>query len=165
VGEEVGALLTMIHFWKEEDYGELEKAKTFSDLVPIALRVIRRMPAPVAMISGPISTGGRGSIEANLHLLSAAVDFAHTKDVSVFDQNPFEDKLQVLKEMTPHEGYCETLLVDFYLPIFESGLISAMYFLPDWQTSTGATWEREQCKRLSIEIKEYPEEWLKELEH
>lgn len=155
----------MIHFWNEEDSNELEEADTFADLVPIALRVIKRMSPPLAMISGPVSTGGRGSIEANLHMLSAAVDLAYAKGHNVFDQNPFEAKLQELKNQCVHEnGYCQELLDHFYKPIFESGAIKRMYFLPDWQTSVGARWERSQCERLGIEALDYPQEWLKELE-
>ena len=154
----------MIHFWKPEDYQELEKAESFSDFLPIALRVIDRMSQPVVMISGPISTGGRGSIEENQHLLSAAVDLAYAKGTSVFDQNPFQlQMLEILKKCT-HDGYCFDLLNDFYKPIFESTKVARMYFLPDWQTSTGAKWEHEQCERLGIEALLYPQEWLRELE-
>ncbi len=154
----------MIHYWQTEDYKELEQATSYAELVPVALSVIKRMPSPVAMLSGPVSTGGRGSIEENLHLLSAAVDLAYAKGVMVFDQNPFESKLHEIKASLPSNGYAQAILDDFYLPIFESRLVSKMYFLPDWQTSTGATWERAQCERLSIEIIEYPPDWLKELE-
>lgn len=155
----------MIHFWDEEDYKELGAADTFASLVPIALRVAGRMTPPIAMVSGPVSTGGRGSIEANLHMLSAAVDLAYEKGHNIFDQNPFEEKLQELKKQCVHaDGYCQELLEQFYRPIFESGVIKKMYFLPAWTTSTGARWERVQCERLSIEILDYPAEWFKELE-
>lgn len=154
----------MIHYWEQEDYRDLEKAQSFSDLVPIALRIIKRMPQPVATVSGPVSTGGRGSIEANLHLLAAAVNQAYAKGISLFDQNPFEARLQELKTKIPYEGYRHDLLDEFYKPVFESGLITRMYFLPDWETSTGARWERAECERLGIEAADYPEEWLSELE-
>ncbi|MDB4992563.1 MAG: hypothetical protein JWL75_808 [Parcubacteria group bacterium] len=154
----------MIHYWEPKDYSDLEKAQSFSDLLPTALRILKRMPQPVAMVSGPITTGGRGSIEENLHLLSAAVQQAHEKGIHMFDQNPFEDKLQEAKAKIVYEGYCQPVLDEFYKPIFESGLVASMYFLPDWQTSTGARWERTECERLGIEIVDYPQEWLTELE-
>ena len=154
----------MIHYWQPEDYAELEKAQTFSDLVPIALRIIKRMPPPVAMISGPVTTGGRGSIEENLHVLSAAVNQVYEKGISLFDQNPFEAKIQEAKTRIVYEGYCQPVLDEFYKPIFESGLVARMYFLPDWQSSTGARWERAECERLGMEIVDYPQEWLTELE-
>lgn len=153
----------MTHFWTEEDYRDLEASQSFGDLVPIACNVIKRMSPPVAIVCGPISTGGRGSIEANRHYLQAAINLAYEKGHHTFDQNPFENKLQQLKLACVHEGYCVHLLEDFYLKVFESGLIHKMYFLPDWQTSTGARWEREVGQRLGIEILDYPAEWLKEL--
>lgn len=153
----------MIHFWESEDYKDLNDAKTFADMVPIAIRVIDRMPDPVRMISGPISTGGRGSIEENLHFFSVTINLLYNTGISVFDQTIFDDVIQDRREKMKHDGYCMPLLEEFYLPIFKTGKIDLMYFLPDWESSFGAKWEREQCKILNIEIKEYPEELLKGL--
>jgi len=154
----------MIHYWKSEDYKALHEAKDFSDLTPIAMRVINRMSQPVVMVLGPISTGGRGSAEENIHLLSAAIDLVYTKGISVFDQNPFDAKMQEFKGKYSSDEYCMELLEDFYEPIYKSGKISLGYFLPDWQTSTGSKWEYEQFKRLGIKTEDFPEEWIKELE-
>ena len=154
---------TMIHYWNSKEHKALHKAKGFSDLLPIALTVIDRMPDPVAMVSGPVSTGGKDSIEANLHLLSAAISLLYDKGISVFDQTPFDDIMQDMKQSWNKKGYCMPLLEDFYKPILESGKIQTVYFLPGWKSSFGAKWEYKQCQKLGIEALSFPQEWLNEL--
>jgi hypothetical protein len=65
---------------------------------------------------------------------------------------PFEDQMQNLKKKFSTEKVVNDILNDFYLPIFKSGVISAFYFMPNWQTSFGAKWEHEEAKKLGIEI-------------
>ena len=48
--------------------------------------------------------------------------------------------------------YDHALLEEFFLPVFESGLVHTFYMLPDWESSTGASWEHVQAQRLSIDI-------------
>ena len=49
-----------------------------------------------------------------------------------------------------------------YRTIFSSGLINKALFLPDWESSKGARWERDLVTELGLEILEYPIEWLEE---
>jgi hypothetical protein len=140
-------------YWNDEDLLALEQADTMPQMLQIALGVLKRMPQPVAQVCGPISTGGRGSILENLVAFNETIVFLQAEGESVFDQMPFEAPMQRVKTTLPKGQYALTLLDDFYLPIFETGLIKKMYFMPDWESSHGAKWEHEQAKRLGIEIK------------
>ncbi len=64
---------------------------------------------------------------------------------------PFEDDMERIYKSDPKlKG--TRLLEEFYLPMFKSGLIKILCFLPGWQNSIGATWEHEQAKKLGIPI-------------
>lgn len=131
------------------DYPEINAALTFEQLCQIALRIVRRLEAPVAMVSGPITTGGLGSIEKNIQRLDQVISELQSGGVSVFNQMAFEDSMQRIKATSYYKGG-NHLLETFYLPIFESGLIQTIYFLPDWQSSYGATWEHAHATRLEL---------------
>ncbi len=70
-----------------------------------------------------------------------------------------------LSDKYPKEnGYYIATLEFFYKKIFESGFINKALFLPGWQDSKGATWERNLAQKLNIIVEEYPEKWLKEID-
>ncbi len=151
----------MIHFWHEQDKKELKVAKSFAQLLPIAIRIIKRMSQPVAMVSGPISTGGLGSVEKNMKFFTLATAVLYKSGVNVFDQTPFDWAMERIKKNTWHKKeYCIPLLEDFYLPLFKNKIIQEVYFLPDWQSSFGAKWEHQQCEKFNIEIHDFPKEIL-----
>lgn len=52
----------------------------------------------------------------------------------------------------PAIGYDHDLLEYFYKPIFESGLIKRLIFLPNWETSYGCKWEMDLALKLGIQI-------------
>lgn len=139
-------------YWSEEDILELEKVETFSSMCAVALRVLARMPRPISMVCGPMTTGGAGSRFENMLIFNEAIILLQAKGVNVFDQMPYEYPMERLKTGRPEGGYHTEILTDFYLPIFESGIISKFYFLPGWESSVGATWEHEQAMRLCAEI-------------
>lgn len=139
-------------YWTEEDIAEVKSAKDFKDLYRIAERILNKMPQPIAQVCGPIGTGGLGTIEANLEAFSEAIQALQKKGYTVFDQMPFEWPMQGIKFNLPAGVYPESILTDFYLPIFESGLVTTFYFMPNWKSSRGANWEHEQAKRLGIQI-------------
>ncbi len=144
-------------YWTDSDKSATEVARSFAELLPTALSVIKRMPQPVAMVSGPMSTGGSGSIEKNVERFTRAVHALSQTGITVFNQMPFQEAMsRLLKRHNHTQAYYMPLLEDFYLPLFESGLITTIYFLPDWQSSTGAAWEHAQCLRLGIGIKPFP---------
>lgn len=139
-------------YWTEEDINELEKVETFKDMLTVAMRVLNRMQKPIAMVCGPITTGGKGSMFQNMLDFNKAIIRLQTKGVNVFDQMPYEQPMERLKLELPSNEYAYDILTDFYLPIFEAKTISKFYFIPGWESSTGATWEHAQAKRLGIEI-------------
>lgn len=136
----------------------MEAAKTFTDLCQIALRIIQKIPQPIGEVCGPITSGGHGSIEKNLAVFSAAIKKLTDQEKNIFDQVVFEDRMKKIWESKNRDN--DALLREFYLPIFESGFIKTLYFLSDWQTSTGARWEHEQGKRLNIEIVYLPDDFV-----
>jgi hypothetical protein len=138
--------------WTTDDLKRLETATTYGAMKDIAFDILRRIPPPVAQVCGPISTGGCGSIEENLKAFGEAIADLVAHGKNVFDQRPFEEPMQRAKVIDPTHGYDLRLLDDFYLPLFESGLVHELYFLPGWESSRGARWEHEQAQRLGITI-------------
>ncbi|MEI6118971.1 MAG: AIR synthase related protein [bacterium] len=145
-------------YWTSEDIQALEEAKNYDDLLIIALRVLDRMPQPIVQICGPLTTGGLGSMEANMAEFEKAIFFFSQQGECVFDQIPFEEPMQRFKKDVI-DGYDERILFDFYQPIFKSGKIKTMKFLPGWEKSTGANWENTQAKQWNIQTVYLPIEW------
>lgn len=140
-------------YFKEKDWQDIENAESIKDLFIVASRIMNRIPEPRIQVCGPISTGGRGSIDANLKVFNTKIKELQYKNLNVFDQMPFEDPMhKMMLKFTKKDEYMESILTDFYLPIFEGNYISEFHFLPDWQSSYGATWEHEQAKRIGIKI-------------
>ncbi len=148
----------MIHYWDEEDKKSLETAETLHDLLNTALCVLKKMPQPIVEVCGPMSTGGAGDLTANLKRFKNAVDVLFESGVTVFDQIPFQDAMMRITSHDAAVNYNTDLLDIFYNGIFSSGHIKKAYFLPEWQSSKGARWEREFLQALPIEIVEYPED-------
>jgi hypothetical protein len=137
-----------------EDVRDVNDAGSYEDLLKIALRILPRMKGPIVQVCGPIETGGRGTVEDNLTHLDEVINQLINKDAEVFDQIFFEEAIKRMKADRRNRGdldYDFDLLNKFYLPILESGLISKLYFVSGWETSTGARWEYEQSVRLGIE--------------
>jgi len=128
--------------------GQLQKSNSFKDLLQVAMMILDTTHGPLAMVSGPISTGGKGSIESNILAMQEYIEELYQAGVNIFDQTPFEGPMQRLKNTAVKYDY--DLLNDFYLPIFESGYIKQMFFMYDFESSTGANWEHEQMIRLHI---------------
>lgn len=142
----------MSNYWTQEDLTRMDSAVTYRDLYAIAVVVLERMPRPRVQMCGPISTGGAGSVEENLKRFEAAIEKLSDSGIVVFDQLPFEMPIRKIRQLKNKKGYDTDLLEDFYLPIFESKLVNTLYFLPDWQSSTGATWEHEQARRFDFDV-------------
>lgn len=138
-------------YWTEDIKKEADNVKTLEELSALSLRILKTLPRPILLVCGPISTGGLGSIDANLMKLNETVYKAINSGESVFDQTPFEDAVKRLrKEFNDTDG--TKTLEAFYRPLLESGFISEMRFLPDWQSSKGATWEHKFAEDHGIKI-------------
>ncbi|MBI5732745.1 DUF4406 domain-containing protein [Candidatus Jorgensenbacteria bacterium] len=140
----------MERYFTFDDLNNMKAAKTFSGLSIVAMRIIKRMPQPVAMVSGPLSTGGLGSFKENLIVFEEAVQKLSGQGLYVFNQLPFEEHMWRIAQAPAYRG-ADELLEEFYLPIFESGLVKSIYFIKGWETSYGASWEHRHAERLNIE--------------
>jgi len=150
------------HF-KDEHRHRLKNAKEYRELAIVALNVLANMPKPIGQVCGPISTGGLGSIEKNLEVFEKTVHKLIDQGNNIFNQMPFEEPMQDIrknsKKVHPQETNLE-LLEEFYNPVFESGYVEVLYFIPGWESSQGAKWEREQARRLGIKIIDLPKDFL-----
>lgn len=141
-------------FWTEEDWADLYKAKTAKEMYLVAERVLERMPDGVGQVCGPIATGGLGSLEANLHAFNDTIKRLQAeRGVHIFDQMPFEIPMQELKKDLKPGEYAQSILDDFYLPLMQKEKVKTFYFMPNWQTSTGAQWEHDLVTKMGKEIK------------
>lgn len=140
-------------YWTEQDFKDLEGVKSNKDLFVIAERIIERMPKPFVQVCGPITTGGLGSTQANLEVFNETIKKLQSQGLNVFDQMPYESTMQRLQDELNNKGdYLHNILTDFYFPLFNSGFITAFYFIPGWESSFGAKKEHEKAKELDIPI-------------
>jgi hypothetical protein len=155
---------TDIHYsnWTEQDRVAIAQAITFNRLADIAVGIIDRTSGCLNMVSGAISSGP-GNIEDKLNLFRATIEYkADVENLAMFSQIPFEDKMRELVEIwriqSGNNGYCWPLLYEFYQRVFFTKRIVKMHFMPGWNVSIGAKWEREACRNLGIAILDIPEE-------
>lgn len=148
----------------------LQRATMYEELATIALAQLRRMQETFlqspSIICGPISNGGRGSIAANIEYFEAAVAFwVHEREGCHFSQIPYEETIWRIRDrdhargIEYPKGSGNPILEQFYRPIFESGLIGALKFLPGWETSDGARWERALGEALGLHIYDLSEDY------
>ena len=151
-----------LKYWKFHNMLELKSAGNYSDLREIALDVLQRMPQPVGEVCGPISSGGKGSIEENMKYFNETILKLIQQGYSIFNQMPFEIPMQKLKEKSglSKEDANRKLLEEFYYPIFDSKLIKIVYFMHNWKTSHGARIERERAIQRNIKIIDLPKNFL-----
>jgi hypothetical protein len=148
-------------------------ARSYEDLTTVALRVLARMPQPVAMIHGPLTTGGT-SLEENWIRIRTRIFSSREKDHAVFNQMPFLKVARRIarRKASPVQRVLSFFLfwrkkkesaIDrhefrekFHLPIVRSGYIQEMYFMAGWEDSTGARWYHDQAEKLGIKIMYLP---------
>ncbi len=135
----------------------LKKATKYHDVFLVAVVRMRANAedagvAGLGMVCGPISTGGLRSITANLERFALAISTLQSSGWHIFSQMPYETAPHHVRDSTVGPGvYDMKLLEEFYLPLFESGFVKRKFFIPGWQSSTGAQWERAHAVRLSID--------------
>ena len=146
----------MIGYCSVDKLRRIRLANSYPELLAIAIEILTAMHnenpwKPIAMVCGPISTGGKSSRQKNLEVFSRAIDRISADGLLIFSQMPFEDDMDRIYKSDPSlQG--SRLLREFYLPIFEMGGIELLCFLPGWEKSVGANWEHNQAKRLGIPV-------------
>ena len=144
--------LSHYQHWTQEEMDRLHRFVSYSQASEFAMEKLKRLPQPVVQVCGPLTTGGRGSFQANVQMMHQGICLLVTQGKVIFDQRPFEVPMFKVLQSRKNSGYDHSLLEEFYLPLFESGLIKEFHFLPGWQSSTGAKWEHKQACKLKIDI-------------
>lgn len=139
------------HLMTEVHFSQIETAPDHHALLAVATDILALLDDPVGMVCGPISTGGLGCIEANKQRFTDAIFHLQGLGHIIFNQMPFESGLARLNTHTAF-SYDLRILELFYRPIFESGRIKTKFFIPGWESSTGARWERRLAEELNIRI-------------
>lgn len=137
------------YYWKKDDFEKLKSANLMPEFFAIAMNILNHMPDPVSLVCGPISTGGKGSIPKNLEVFKEYIVNLQKGGRTVFNQLPFEEKFGELASRSTLK-YFTPILDDFFLPLFKSGKIKEMCFMPGWESSTGARWENDMSDKLGI---------------
>jgi hypothetical protein len=154
--------------WTKRELSLLKGVSTFEDLVPIGVDVLRRMREAdehIVQICGPMTTGGRGDLKANMDFFKKAQAVARVNGMHVFDQTPFEEAmLRLSKGHLERGAYPEPILHVVYRGFFATGFIRELPFLPGWQSSVGATWERKEAVAHGILVTDFPAPWLEIIE-
>lgn len=129
---------------------------SFGELSGVAAEALHAAAAPygpkvkLGMVSGPISTGGFGRVEANLGAFEETVALLERLGVPLFNQLPFEPHLWRIARREGSDYNPRELLEGFYLPLLMSGRIGTLYFIHGWEGSNGARWEHGKAIELGL---------------
>lgn len=139
---------------------------SFESLAELALEELAKFPPGVEIVCGPITSGGAGSIKDNLTIFNAVIKRLLEQRRPVFNQMPYENQLFALRDAwkadpdaLQERGY-EPVLEQFYRPLFSSERFAKAWFIPKWETSSGATWERNLLRSLGVEFEDLSEDWV-----
>lgn len=149
--------------WTREELAVLEAAATLREVAEIALGHLYRLQSygrPIVQICGPMTTGGLGSLSANMRRFECAIAGAAGAGHLVFDQIPLQAAIIRITDHHNSTEYNVDILEVLYAPIFGSGCINTVFFIPGSETSRGATWERRKVMGLGIEVFECPLPWV-----
>jgi hypothetical protein len=151
-----------LRHYDKEHYQRIEKANTYEEVCSIAMDVLKKMPKPISIICGPISTGGAGNVIDNLKIYEGTIFKLSAQNKNIFNQMPFMKSFDILTRKFGNTKVekNQILLDKFYQPIYESKIITKMYFIHGWESSHGARWEREIAKKHNITIEDLPEKFL-----
>lgn len=142
--------------WTAEQIAQVNALQNNAAMAEFAIAMLATMPQPVCQVCGPITTGGRLSMEENLKVIDYAIRYLRSLRRTVFDQQPYQTTMQRLKALRP--GYHASVLEEFYLPVFKSGYITEFHFVPGWRSSTGAVWEHDRAIELGIGVSYFSED-------
>jgi hypothetical protein len=157
--------------WRESEWQAVAGCKTLAELGELSHRVMNQLPRPIALVSGPISTGGilkpgmkgESDIRANLDLFNKVVQTLLLGGVSLFNQMPLEDIFVPIntqwKAVNPPGSYCMPILEEFYRDVFAFPGMRGIILIPDWQSSFGAKWEVKEANSKGKHIIDLPKGW------
>jgi hypothetical protein len=122
-----------------------------------AVRRLELLTPPVVRVCGPLTSGGYG-YEENLHRFRIAEERLKREGETIFDYfADNSDEVFIKDAGIPWELVME----HYHKPILSSGLIAKAYFMPKWQTSNGASWERDYIENFTaMQISELDESWF-----
>ena len=158
-------------FWTPQDHQALKAAgPCLHRNRDIAMTVVSRMPDGIHMASGPMTSGGLGTLEANFEMFYLTIDYLIIHEgLNVFSQMPFEDNMVEYHRLWTAEvgpdKYCWPILLEFYAPLFRllTKKFSTLHFIHGFESSTGARWEYEECLAHGIKIRRLPKGLSKRL--
>lgn len=148
----------MRHLMRDNDHASIACAQSFHELLTIGIDLAKRLPPPAIQLSGPMTTGGLGTLESNVEFMRTATQSLIDQGHAVFDILVFHDTIMRLLEKRADQTYPFNLLEVFFRGMFASGHIHAVYFLPGWESSVGSRWERECVIELGLAIVDLKEE-------
>lgn len=165
---------TISDHWTTDDHIATQQCENLSHLAQVGIRMLDRLrseaPHGVTFLAGPMTTGGLGKFDLNMHLFEHCICIARERGLTVFNQVPFQHGLirilNLSQSPTFHQtakDYPHSIIKDFYWPLFESKGISHFLLLPTWISSNGAT--QELNKAISVgsnDIQEYPHDWYED---
>jgi hypothetical protein len=133
---------------------------SFEELVELALNEVAKFRGDIEIVCGPITSGGRGSVEENLKLFNAVIKGLIDEGRPIFNQMPYEDALFRLRaksekaegRMPGDASYNPIVLERFYRPLFETNRFTRAWFIKGWESSKGACWEHELLSGLGAQI-------------
>ncbi len=137
-------------------------------MAAIGLKVLALMPNDLHLVSGPITTGGVGTVEGNLIVFGRTIEYlVEHEHLNVFSQRPFHEGLVAAYKkwaLTAKPGeYCWTILLDFYAPLFASRKFKVFHFIYGYESSVGARWEYDQATLYGYECRYLPRELSEKL--
>lgn len=153
----------MLYPMNDEERIAYACASSYEEAAHVAIMYLRRVKKlagrPLVQVCGPISTGGLGDRTRNVQRLSLAIHACAYRKLPVFNQLMFEDMVARFSPDHHPDAYDWRILEKFYLSVLYSYLIDTLYFLPDWQTSKGARWERAMGEELRLNMQDYSPAW------
>jgi len=157
--------MTPIEYTELYDFEKIANSSSMPELANIAISILEKLSffGEVHQLCGPMSTGGFNQRETNIKLFTFAIEVAREKGLLIFNQIPFQKAMVRLSSLASQGQYKQDILDFFYLPVFQSGFVKKILFLPLWETSLGAVWERNVLKTMNnASIDEYPLAWYEE---
>jgi hypothetical protein len=164
--------------WTQDDYAAMHASETLRHLANVGIRMVQELQdhspdGSVTILSGPMTTGGVGSFEGNIHLFEHAIDVVREHGYIVFNQLPFQHGL--IRILNLHKDkvffepggdpktYPQQILDGFYWPLFEARGLDHLLLLPTWVTSNGSTQELTKAFDIGgIKIEEIHDDWYQE---